>query len=87
LLLAIFVVSVIALEVILRHDETIEQKMKKVTVRKTPADSSAPESTGVLILAQAIEQHSREARRPSRTLSPSETVSSLDSSLQETSGR
>ena len=88
MLLAIFLVSVLALEVILRHDEVVEQKRKKALVPPTPsADCPPPDSAGVLILAQAIEQHSREAKRPVGTSQPASTVSSLDSSLQEASDR
>ncbi len=89
MLLVIFLVSVLALEAILRHDEVVERKLNKAPAPKTPpADYPAPHSAGVLILAQAIEQHSREAKRPGKTPQPASTVSSsLDSSLQEAQGR
>jgi hypothetical protein len=87
LLLAIFLVSVLALEAILRHDEEVERKRKKALIPPTrPTESSAPDSAGVLILAQAIEHHRQEAKRPAKTPQPAPATSSLDSSLQEASG-
>ena len=88
MLLAIFVVSVLVLEAILRHDEVVERKRKEHSAPQfPPANGSVPDTAGVLILAQAIEQHSKEAKQPSRTSLPSYVVSSPDPSLQEASDR
>lgn len=67
MLFAIFLISVVALEVILRHDEKVERKSKRIPIPHTPLpDSSVHDASGVLTLAKAIEQHGRESQRPVR---------------------
>jgi hypothetical protein len=69
LLFVIFLVSVLVLEGILRHDEAVARKSKRLPTTQGPQDvpgmdAPRPGTSSVLTLAKAIEQHSREARRP-----------------------
>ena len=93
MLLAIFLVSVFALEAILRHDEVVERKLKKAPLPAQPEEAGAPNSD-VRVLAQAINEHQpAKASQPPLiqpqvpASQPASEVSSLDSSLQEVSGR
>jgi hypothetical protein len=85
LLFIMFLISILVLEGILRHDEAKTRKIKQLPIsqaRPLPADSDGS-STGmsnVLTLAKAIERHSREARRPMAP-QPSRPVTSPDHSL------
>ena len=68
MLFVIFLVSVLVLEGILRHDEAVARKSKRLPTAQGPPDipgmdTPSPGTSSVLTLAKAIEQHSREARR------------------------
>jgi hypothetical protein len=93
LLFLIFLVSILVLEGILRHDAAHIRKIKRLPPLKPqpgplkPAmDEAGADTSNVLTLAKAIEQHSLEARRPvkpqlGRTLSsdPSTTPAPVGS--------
>jgi len=85
LLLVIFLVSLLALEGILRHDEALARQSKRLPIPPAPplrgstTDASGMNTSSVLILANAIEQHSRGARRPI-ALEPSPAGFSLHTS-------
>jgi hypothetical protein len=69
LLFLIFLVSILVLEAILRHDAAQTRRIKRLPTVQTPplkpeVDAPNTDTSNVLTLAKAIEQHSREARRP-----------------------
>lgn len=70
MLFVIFLVSLLALEGILRHDEALARQSKRLPTSPAPPqrvsslEASDTNTSSVLTLAKAIEQHSLEARRP-----------------------
>jgi hypothetical protein len=64
-----FVVSVLVLEGILSRDEAAQKQAKRFhsTQARLPEAPSAPDPSSVLILAKAVEEHSRESKKASQT--------------------
>ena len=64
----IFVVSVLVLEGILHQDEAAQKRAKQLhSALAPPVASPAPDPSSVLILAKAVEEHSRESKRLDQT--------------------
>lgn len=87
LLFAIFLVSVLALEVILRHDEMVERKAKLLreaarTEPKNDVPHPNPDPAAVLALAKAVQEHDRKARQPIALDSSRRASLNSDTSLE-----
>jgi hypothetical protein len=68
LIFIIFVISALVLEGILRRDEATAKNSKQTQTPQAPSmELPATDTSGVLVLAKAIEQHSQNAPRPNAT--------------------
>ena len=63
----IFVISALVLEGILRHDEAAIQNSKRTQIPHAPSELPPTDTSSVLTLAKAIEQHSQKTPHPLAT--------------------